>query len=206
MKYGDIERLAADLIGRSRLDGTAPISPLTLAEKLLGPGAIRRVPPRCLPAGAALVRVHGDWRIYLASDLPPKPLRFAVCHELAHWALGDAATGSELERLCDALAAALLAPREAFLRVLRDTGPRLPALARRFETTETCVALRLGETTGAPLALVAPSVVRVRGAGFAWPSEREIRALAQRARLPGLRKARLRDDPARVALFPLLGT
>lgn len=98
--------------------------------------------------------------------------------------------------MADALAAALLAPRQQFLRALGEDGYRLPILARRFETTESCVALRAGEVTGEPMALVAPRSVRVRGAEWTWPTERELR----RGSLPGVRKVSLRTERPRFVL------
>jgi len=147
--------------------------------------------------------VLGAPRIYYRSSLAPQRADFVVAHELAHWALGTRLTEDEndIESACDALAAALIAPRRAFLDAVRAYGTRLPRLARAFQTTESLTALRLGETTGEPLALVAPRSVRVRGAMYSWPGESQLRALAAARRSgPGLRNTRLRDDPRRTVL------
>lgn len=166
-----------------------------LARRLLGPESIRTVHAEALPGDGCLARVGGEWRIYVRRCAPPQAKRFALLHELAHWALGGEAT--ELE--CDALSAALLVPRRAYLRVLAREGLRLPALALAFGTTETCVALRLGEATSEPLALITPATVRVRGQEWSWPSEHTIRSWVK-GRAPGLKKARLRDDNRRFLL------
>ena len=195
----DIEGAAAALYREAGYDDSDPAPAIGLATRLLGPGCVQRVHAGALPGDAALVTVHGERRIYVRRGLPPARLRFAVAHELAHWALGECAPGAELEARCDALAACLVAPRRAFLRALRETD-RYHELAGRFATTESCAALRLAEVTGEPLALVAPSCVRVRGDAYGWPGEPELRALATKPRVPGLRKARRRDDPRRVAM------
>ena len=99
-----------------------------------------------------------------------------------------------------ALAAALLAPRPAFLRARRDLGEDLRAVAERFTMTQTGVALRRGEVLGTPLAVIAPARVRVRGPeAWVWPPESTLRAWARRP-LAGLKKTRLTDDPRRVVL------
>jgi hypothetical protein len=73
-------------------------------------------------------------------------------------------------------------------------------IAQWFVTTETCAALRFGEVTGEPLALISPRAVVVRGDEWVWPDERELRAIARRRVAPGIRKTRLRDDPRRLVL------
>jgi hypothetical protein len=149
-----------------------------------------------MPADGFIARVRGTWRIYLREGLPLAQARFIALHELAHWALGEGASEAD----CDALAAALLAPKPLFERALREVGPSYTKLSRWFVCTETFAALRYGEVTEKPLVVVAPANVRIRGREYSWPSEPEIRGLAKAKRLPGLSKATLRDDPMRVAL------
>lgn len=200
MWWSQLEGEAERLYRSVGCDPSEAVSPTLLARKLLGPGRVLTARASALPGDAVLARVYGEPRIYVRSKLTAERSRFAVAHELAHWALGDAADGDELERLCDALAAALIAPRRAFQSALRESGHRFAPIARWFVTTESCAALRLGEVTGRPLALVTPRLVRVRGDEWGWPPEPEIRQLARAKRLPGVRRAKLRDDPRRVAL------
>lgn len=63
------------------------------------------------------------------------------------------------------------------------------------------MALRIGEVTGEPIALVSRKAVRVRGDEWGWPSEEEIRRLSRGDLPPELRAVRLTDDPKRVFLF-----
>jgi hypothetical protein len=191
-----IEREAAAIFRAARADPAKPPPPQTLVTRLLGIGSVRVVPASVLPVGGAIARVGDRWRVYLRAGIPSRQARFTVLHELAHWALGSSATEDE----CDALAARLLAPREAFELAMKREGKSFTRLARWFGCTETFAALRYGEVTDEPLVVVAPASVRIRGREWSWPAEQELRGLVKARRLPGLRKARLRDDPRRVAL------
>lgn len=194
----DFEGAADALYREAGYDDGAPAPILGLAKRLLGPGALHRVHAGALRADAALVTVQGERRIYVRRGLSQPRLRFAVAHELAHWALGLDSSCRENEEQCNALAACLVAPRRAFLRALRETE-LYKDLAERFVTTESCAALRQAEVTGEPTALVCPHTIYVRGDEWIWPAERELRALAARGG-PGIRKARLKDDRRRVAV------
>lgn len=196
----ELEGIAEAAYREAGLDTEAP-SPARLARALLGPAAILRG-PRPLHGPAALVRVGQDWRIILARGLPPLEAAFAVGHELGHWLLRrhGCLPDNDEERHADYLAGALLAPRRAFLAARRALGEDLPRLAHALRMTETGAALRLGEVTGLPLAVVAPRRVRVRGdESWVWPDEETLRRWAGR-RIPGLLRARLRDDPRRVMM------
>lgn len=196
MTPGQVDERAGEIYREARFSPVAQAPALLLIRRLMGDRAVRTVPRGTLSNAGALVRINDEWRIYLDRPRPDAVKRFVALHEFAHWALG----GDASERDCDSLAAALLLPREAFLRALSERGVALPQLARAFGATETCVALRLGETTDQALALITPATVRVRGEGYSWPAESTIRALAAHPK-PGLRKTQLRDDSRRVALL-----
>jgi hypothetical protein len=192
----ELEGVALALYRQAGLDADAPTDPVDLAERLLGEGCVRLVHSGALPGTAALARVAGDWRIYVRSRASATRQRFAVLHELGHFALGASAS----EEACDAVAAALLLPRPAFRAAARELGADWPALAARFGCSESAAALRWGEVIGDPLALVAPLTVRVRGLPWGWPPhEHAIRELAAGPR-PGLASTRLRDDRRRLVL------
>lgn len=197
MNTGEIEGTAERLYREAGFDVGQQAPSVLLARRLVGDRSIYSVPPEVFSGRGALVRVGVERRIYVRADLPAVTKRFVLLHEVAHWALGPAATEDE----CDALAASLLLPRGAFLRELRLRGSGVSGIARAFGTDHSCVWLRIGETTERPLALLTPGTLRLRGAAFSWPAEKNLRALAAgRPRIPGLRKARLRDDPQRIAL------
>jgi hypothetical protein len=73
-------------------------------------------------------------------------------------------------------------------------------MASALRVSGTLAALRVGEAVGAPVAVIAPGRIHVRGPEeFVWPSEAELRRLA-RAGADGLVRVRLADDPRRVVL------
>lgn len=201
MELDDMEGLADWAYRAAGLDPETPAAPLELARRLLGDG--RAVPvERCpgLRSPAALARVGASWRIYVRSRVEGAELRWLTAHELAEWILRrDGCRSERIEVLADALAARLIAPRRAAVRALR-AGLDFPDLAEVFDVTQSCAVLRQGEVSGTPTALVCPHVVYVRGDAYGWPEEPELRALASKPRVPGLRKARLRDDRRRVAM------
>lgn len=203
MELGDLEGTADALYRIAGYESDEPASLLGLARRLLGPDCIESTHARGLPGDAALISRREGSRIYLRMGLSPARLRFAVAHELAHRVLGVGSFGvgselTELEQACDTLAACLVAPRRAFLRALRETDC-YSKLAARFMTTESCVALRFGEVTGEPTALVCPCAIYVRGEAWGWPPESELRVLATQGG-PGLQTTRLRDAPRRIAM------
>jgi hypothetical protein len=185
--------------------GAEPDEPqlqLRLARALLGADAVEIVPPGVLKTTRArLALVEGRWRIFVRRQARAE-MAFGLAHEIGHWALlREGYQGDDEESCADYLAGALIAPRRAFLQAIGELGRDLPQLAERFGTTESLVALRYGESTSVPLALVRPGLVRVRSQlEFVWPSEEVILRWA-RGRPPlGLAKTRLTDDRRRVVL------
>lgn len=174
-----------------------------VVHALLGPDAIHRG-PRPLRGAATLIRVHDDWRIWVSRSLSPAYELHAIAHELGHWLVRREGLGTgdlREERMADYVGAAVIAPRAAFRAAYRTFGEDLPMLAERFGITETGAALRLGEVTGQPLAVVSPQQVRVRGGNgeWVWRDEHTVREWERRP-IPGIRKVRLTDAPRRSML------
>lgn len=196
-----IEELADRLYGEAGLRADAPASPFRLAMSLLGERAVRRFRDEDLRLEAYLARVGGEWRIYLREGLSPVRSRFNLGHEIAEWALRREGIrdghGMDVESSADALAAALLAPRPFATSACRARGGSWTQLALDFGCTESCAALRYGEVTGEPLALVTPASIRERGAPAPWPEDSLMRSAAP---CPGVVKVRLRDDPNRIVV------
>lgn len=147
---------------------------------------------------------HGRQRIAVRGRLGPVALRWALLHELAEWHLGAIGYREpDAEDAAEALAAALAAPRRAFLRAARHAPEtRLPELAAAFAVTETCAALRVGEVLDVPLVVVAPHRCRVRGAPWGWPeTEEQLRRLVKLPPWPGTRRVELTDARRRVVLL-----
>ncbi len=172
-----------------------------LVVALMGSGAVEYASMRA-PGDGALVRTHDSWRIYLRRGLSDERCAFALCHELAEWWLRvrERYEGEDVERAANGIAAAIMAPRRAFVRSLRAHGHDFAELAADFRTTETHVALREAELARMPRAVVSPAFVRVRGPEeWVWPDETVLRCWA-RSVAPGLKKVRLTDDPRRIVL------
>lgn len=199
MDLADLEGEAEWIYRRGGFEPDEPARAIELATAVLGPGSVVSVHARSLPGDACLATVYGQRRIYLRRGLSPKRARWAIAHELGHHILGLDSSSRENEDACDALAACLLAPRRAFQSALRETT-LFAELAEWFLVSESCAALRLGEVTGVPLALLTPKRVRVRGAEFAWPVEPELRGLVRKSRTPEVRVMRLGDAVGRVAV------
>jgi hypothetical protein len=175
-------------------------SPLWIARKLLGADAVRDVP--MVGRYATLARV-GDRRVIAVNPrLADATYQWAIGHELGHWIRGTGHGERDCEEAaCHYVAAALLMPRAAFLGAYRRRGhdaSSVHQLALAFGVTDTSAALRIGETDGRPVAVVAPHRIFARG-DAEWPEEAAIRTWAKRGN-PSLSRVRLVDDCARVAL------
>jgi hypothetical protein len=195
MDQADLEGEAVALLAAGGFDDDAPAPMAALARRLLGhERAVLTVHARSLPGDAALVRVLDEHRVYLRRGLDRTRARFAVAHELAEWALHRAGyQGAEVEDVADRLAAALVLPARAYRRLRRAHGDDWAAIGEAATATEAHACLRHGEVTGEPLALVARRL-RVRGEPWAWPAERELRAVAAgRREREGLHRVPLAD-------------
>ena len=197
----DADGEAEQLYREAGFDYSEPVRPARIAEVLLGPGCVHRMPPGGVRAFGTFALVHGQPRIYVRSG-PRHEVDFRIAHELAEWHLHRAQyVGGDIEDRANAIAAAVVAPRRAFRRAVAALGADDYArLAFAFRSTQSLVALRRGEVLGDPIALVTPPLVRVRGPEeFVWPEESVLRRAARGGR-PGLRRTKLTDDPRRVIL------
>lgn len=192
-----VEKLARQVYRLAGVDEGRAAPPVDLARRILGEDAV--IVARQLSSEGYLVPIAGRWRIVVRRGLTRRRLAHVVGHELGHWVCQQAGVVDD-EDLCDAIGAAIVAPRPAFASGLARRLT-LRELAWLFATSESLVALRYAEVTGEPLALVTPERVRLRG-HHDWPPENELRKLAQSGGGRGLRAVRLRDDPRRVVLAP----
>jgi len=188
-----LEQVARDIYRAAHADPCDPVSTPMLAARVLGPGAVCVLPPSAILSYGELARSRGRWRIYVRSGTPVQLLGHVVGHELAHWALRR--EGLDSEAAADWLGAALVLPAPACDRILRSPAD-VAIVARTVVATQTLVALRLGESGRARLALVAPERVRVRG--LDWTEDAARRAAMRPP--PGVEVVRLTDDVRRVAL------
>lgn len=194
MDVWEVDALQRELYQRARLDPDVPANMLDLA---CGLGLrVRMIHPATFPGDGMLV---GD-EVLLRTKISRVRKRFALAHEIAEWRLAGVAH-EYIEQLCDALAAALIAPRRPFIRAANELGAEaFGQLAFAFGMTQTGAALRSAETLLFPLALVRPGLVRVRGPlEFEWGTEAQVRRWAEAPR-PGLKKVEITDEPRRAAL------
>ena len=193
------DAVAATLRERAGVDPDEPILVTRLAEQL---GIRVRVVPHANLSGDARLEPAGDgWRIIVRKGLSRERARFAVAHELAEWALRDE-IDERIEDACNVIAAAILAPRRAFLRRSREVGKlAFDELASPFGISQTTAALRSAEVSIFPLAIDCPGALHLRGPDdWVWGTSTQIRGWARGTPRPGLQKVRITDEPRHMAL------
>lgn len=180
-------------------DASAVLLPGQLIRMRYGADAIAIVPGFEWKASVARV---GRGRVFsVSAELSVLERRFCLSHELAHVVCEDVGfTGPNLEEMCDCIGAAFQTRRKPFSRRAREVGANFRQLALDFGTTESWAALRFGEVTSRPLALVAPKTVRVRGRVWEWGTVDDVRRMAVSG-ARGLARANLSDDLDRIALL-----
>ncbi len=145
------------------------------------------------------VRLGLGKRIWVRRGLCDKRVTFGISHEVAAWLLREMGyRAADVEERENRLAACLVLPRpaiEAMLRAHPWHGVR--EFAGRLGVSETCAALRLGEATGDPVAVVTRAGTRLRGEP--WPYEESPEQLARARRVPdGLLRTRI--EKSRIVL------
>lgn len=151
-------RLADDLARQLRqhltLARTLPVDVERLARRL-GVTEIVRV-PRLVEDGR-LEQMNGHTRVLLASEASVERQRYTIAHEIGHLLLTDPErdtiarrmqSDDEIERFCDAFAAALLLPREVVYSEYRSRKRKLNTvrhLAHRTGTSLAAATVRLNE-------------------------------------------------------------
>lgn len=134
-----------------------------------------------MPGGA---RLGSGKVIWVQRGMQPKRAVFDVSHELAAYMLREwRYLEPDLEDRENRLAACLLLPRPSVIRTLRsETWRGVRPFAKALRVSDACAALRLGEATGDPVALIERQRVRLRGAP--WPLTDPPERLAKCRRVP----------------------
>ena len=153
---GVAERVANDVRGAHADARTLPLDLEALAASF---GVTDIVLAPLVEDGRVIWRDEGPC-IELRADRPYGRMRFTLAHELAHVlvrgrdAVGEVArrtfdTATDEEELCDAIAAALLLPRDWVLKVgsRPSTLSRLRFLSNRAGVSLSAAAVRLAEVT-----------------------------------------------------------
>lgn len=189
----DIEGEATRFLENRGFDSRQSPHMISLAYAALGPRNVFAVPRMRVAA-----RMRGDI-LEVRPSAWGTALGYRIAHELAEWHLARAAWPADvIERYADRLGAALVVPRPALRAAIAQVGRHLPTLSLIFGTTESIIALRLGEVTGSPLALVTPRTVHARGE-WEWPDTATVREWAKRPP-PFVTRTVLGDDRRRVVL------
>jgi hypothetical protein len=165
----DIEGDADLLLRLAHIDDDEPVDVVALCRHRTMTGQV----PFSTRAGpeAQISRVPGGHRVCLREGLLPGRARWLVAHELAELHYERVGySGPDIEDRCNALGAALVAPRRLVRRLIRQHAHAVHALARALVATQSIALLRLGEVERRPV-LLARDGRRpiVRGAAFNWP-------------------------------------
>lgn len=198
IESGDIEEAVERTYRKAKAEVRQALSPFAIARRIYGDRSVVWV--RNQIAIGQTGRSREQVFIGLRAGLPMTTARHVCGHEIGHIELGELGCRDEdIEAACDFFGAALMARRHVFANAVSGREREFHQLAIDFGATETLVALRVGEVTGIPVAVVAPHAVRARGRAE-WPDEQRVRELARRG-APGLSRVRLTDDRRRVALI-----
>lgn len=150
-----------------------------------------------LATDAELFSMNGERWIARRSGIPMERVKWGVAHELGEHHL-EGQVRSDIEAMCNAIAGCLIMPRIPFAKSVRELEGDPHALAERFGVTVTAAAIRIGEVTDLPTAVMTPSWMWIRGREYFPTNTALIRCEAMHPR-PGLRKVLL--EPRRQALF-----
>lgn len=163
----DADAIAGEILTTAgHLDDEEPPNMAQLCRVLLG------APPKIAPirSEACLARVHGQSRVYLRRDVGAARARWLVGHELAEWYFQRAGyVAEDLEDRCDAVGAALVAPRRSYRLAMRALGHSVHALAKAFIAPQSLCLLRIGEVTGRPVIVFREPKALHRGEPYVWP-------------------------------------
>jgi len=99
-------------------------------------------------------RIGSVWSVTVRRDLSGPRMRWVAGVELARWWLPRYGAIMFSRETIRRLASAILVPRETFLDALEERGDMPAPLAEVFGTQQALTLLRLGETTGRPVALL----------------------------------------------------
>jgi hypothetical protein len=165
----DVEGDAALLLRLAKMDDGDVVSAVALCRALTNdPPFLSRFGPE-----AQRARVGDRVRVCVRAGLLPARQKFLVGHELAEWHYARTGyRGEDIEERCDALGAALVAPRPAFRRAVRSLGHSVRKLAAALAITQACSLLRIGETEGRPVLLGRALGPVTRGEPHNWETGR----------------------------------
>lgn len=183
------EEIEHDVLGMYRRGGRDP-------ER--EPGAIQLAESLGLrvdlvPGLGARARIVGG-RIELRAEMTLAGLEYAAGHELGHDHVGDAECADpHIERVCDAISVAVIAPEPAMFRLRVTYGwKRIPEIAKALGTSDLIVGLRWGVVMEESVAIVLDRGGVRRAGPQMGASDVMLRAIARAGGGDGLRAVRIR--------------
>lgn len=192
----DLDGEVRRLYEQADFDLCNPTSVISLAFRLLGQGSVQYVRGRGSMYDPATNRILIDKR------LDVRARSYALAHELAEWHLLRLGyREADTEKVANALGARLIVPREAWRIAVASKGHDLETLAAWFRTTQAIMALRRGEVTDTPVALVTPRWIATRGEEYCWPPEPHLRLVAMGCCSAPVERVFLTDRPDSVLLI-----
>jgi hypothetical protein len=168
MKHEAFEKAAIDLHRLAGLDPEKLNCPVRLAR---GSGVrVLDAGDTPMPGDGFCVSPGHTSLIFVNARLSRKRIAFAVAHELAEVELTrQGYDDPDREAVADRFGAAILLPRPAVIATLRSQRWRgIQDFASRLGVSSVCAALRLGEVTTDPIAIVDRGHTVTRGADQ-WP-------------------------------------
>lgn len=163
MTKSAIDRAVRDLLTELGVHAVPPIDIGALAHRM----GIRTVEEASLVEDGRLEVGVDSIQLLVRSGLTPARRRFTIAHELGHLLLMEPREGtvarrlrsasSDVERLCDELAAAMLMPQDWVTRRFADRPRNLSAirhLAQKTGTSMSAATARLAEVVEWPMALL----------------------------------------------------
>lgn len=190
----DADADVSSLYQQHRINPQSPPSAEGLAWRLARATVVRVV------ALKTATFVHAKNEIWVPADRDEYAREWAIAHELGEWHAEQLRLpAAHRERYAQAFAAAAIAPPPLVWEAVSCVGWSLSQLARTLGLTQSVAALRVGEVTGSPVALVTPRAIHTRGRGFSWPESSIVRRWAREGR-DGLVREPITDDNGRAVL------
>lgn len=199
---GFVDFVVREIYASAGRDPTKPTPSPELARVLCGAASIHRASGGSRFPSCASQAGNGRLIIHLPSSAAAWQVNHRVSQQLVKWYLTQHAyDGAGVESVVRRIAAAVCVPTPAFERARRKFGQDIPALGGYFRVSQSLMALRVGECTGAPTALQTAKQILVRGDYWNWPATEPAWArLFRSARARGLTVQHLDDAPGRVVL------
>lgn len=146
----------------------------------------------------------GRPRVRVNSRLPLLRAKESVCHELSHWHLWATRRDRiwDLEQRCDAIAAAMAAPRPLVKRAFHEFGLDFVAIARVMRCTQSTAILRLAECERIQAAALQTERRIIARGSWGMVAEEEMQKIIRRG-ADGVLQVLMTDHPGRMGIIVL---